>query len=528
MATYEMTELYLLNVPLENDYLHTLYFANKSAQTNYFKSKAVLKETDFSYQRKDSVIRYPAEYDDLLKCNYVMYRNTAYGDKWFYAFITKLEYISEGMTKIFIETDVMQTWAFDYTVKTSFVEREHVNNDRVGLNTVPEQVETGEYVCSAETRNPAFNSGSFVIGVTVDLNSSDLDNVGGKKYNGVYSGVRYYVMEQTQLNETIVRLADAGKSDAITCIFCCPSSNYFCTTTIGTKGYAEVDASDRAYSFNWSDELFVGATTPPKPTHLDGYVPKNKKLFTSPYCYMLMSNNAGGSAIYQYEHFYSETCDFTTYLSITPGFSIRMIPRYYKGIPYNYEEGINCGKYPICNWNTDVYTNWLTQNSVNIGVSMLTGAGQIIGGVAMGTTLLGAPIGAGAISHGVYTIASTIGEVYQHRLQPAQAEGNLNSGDVTYSMGSIGFTAYQMTIKKEYARIIDEYFTAYGYKVNRFKVPHKNHRTNFWYTKCIDVNIDGAIPMEDMQKIKNCYNTGITFWKNPANIQNYSVTNSIV
>ena len=207
--------------------------------------------------------------------------------------------------------------------------------------------------------------------------------------------------------------------------------------------------------------------------------------------------------------------------------SIRAIPQHYNGVAMNNEEGLNAGKYPICNWNTDVYTNWLTQNAVNIGISLGSSVFQIAGGLAMGVTPGGQLLGAGAVGSGALSIASTLGEVYSHSLQPPQAEGNLNSGDVTFSAGFNNFRAYQMTIKSEYARMIDDYFTMYGYKVNHVGKPVHWLRENFWYFKTIDVNIDGAIPMVDMQKIKDCWNNGITFWSNPANIGNYRVSNNI-
>ena len=68
----------------------------------------------------------------------------------------------------------------------------------------------------------------------------------------------------------------------------------------------------------------------------------------------------------------------------------------------------------------------------------------------------------------------------------------------------------------------------FGYKVNIVKTPAKAHRSRYWYTKTIDVNIDGAIPSKDMQVIKDCYNRGITFWRNASEIQNYSLINTIV
>ena len=85
-----------------------------------------------------------------------------------------------------------------------------------------------------------------------------------------------------------------------------------------------------------------------------------------------------------------------------------------------------------------------------------------------------------------------------------------------------------MSIKAEYARIIDDFFDMFGYKTCRVKVPNKAHRQNWWYTKTIDANITGDIPNDELNRIKRAYNEGITFWRTPANFLNYSVNNGIV
>ena len=56
-----------------------------------------------------------------------MYQNANYGDKWFYAFIVNMKYISDYTTEIEILTDAFQTWQFDIIFKQSFVEREMLN-----------------------------------------------------------------------------------------------------------------------------------------------------------------------------------------------------------------------------------------------------------------------------------------------------------------------------------------------------------------------------------------------------------------
>ena len=244
-----------------------------------------------------------------------------------------------------------------------------------------------------------------------------------------------------------------------------------------------------------------------------------------------MDNNGGGSAVYKYELFNdandSTLCDFVINFALTPGCSIRLLPVYYNGLLGNPNcDGLNAAKFPICNWTTDVYTNWLTQNAVNIPLQIASSAVTIVGGVGLMATGAGAAAGGGAVVSGALGIASTIGEIYSHSLQPPQSEGNVNSGDVTFSQGDLTFTAYQMSIKKEYAAIIDDFFTMFGYKVNRVKKPNTKHRQRFWYTKTIDVNIDGAsVPQKDLQVIKNCYNNGITFWRDALDINNYSEDN---
>ena len=508
-----------MSVPLENDYLHTLHFDSVGEQTTYFKGKTVKTGEDFSYQRKEKVIRYPLHVDSLLGCNYVMYKNSHYSTKWFYAFITKMEYVNDGLTNIYIETDVMQTWAFDYTVKASFVEREHVADDTPGLHTYPEGLEMGEYICSKKVDDEVSDGFIFVIAATMDLSGANVENaeglnfenVGGTIYGKTYSGVRYFgYATSKQVDYVLANVAKAGKSDGIVSLFVCPS-DFLNITEAGEITSSRIDP------YYWSGS----SGTLARPGTVGGYSVKNKKLLTYPYMYLLMSNNAGNSAILKYEQFSDPSnCDFSIYGTVTPGFSCRIMPRNYNGVAENNEEGLNLGKYPICNWNTDTYTNWMTQNSVNIGTNL---AASGIGVLASIATL----DGEGVVS-GLTGVANTMGQMYAHSLIPPQSEGNINSGDVTFASGNLCFSAYQMSIKPEYARMIDGFFDMYGYKVNRVKVPEKNHRESYWYTKTIDANIDGAIPMEDMQSIKGCYNRGITFWRRPEVIQDYSIYNPII
>lgn len=519
----KLTVVRLLNVPLENDYLHTLYFSSKSAQETYFTGRTIENGVyqNLSYQRKDNYIRLDVPIDDILNANYIMYKNSSHLDKWYYAFITKTEYKGDTVTFIHIETDVIQTWFFDYTVKQSFVEREHVDNDAIGLHTIEEGLELGEFVVNDMTKLGGVDAVTdlrYILGTTANpLNGDDLE--GGGKYNGIYSGVKYYgYRDSSALNTALKNLADAGKVEAITGVFIAP---WTVCAGIG-------------------DDNVVPETNAPSVSHcpidknykLNGYTPRNNKLKCFPYNYLGVSNNNGTQAIYKYEYFSGDTAMLDIYEVLCAGISSKLIPVNYKGVELNHDEGITGGKYPICNYAVDMYTNWLTQNSMNNAIGV--GSGLLSIGIGL-ASIAAAPVTGGAsllagggVLAGASQVMSTLSRVNQASMMPDQARGNTNSGDVITSMLANCFMVYNMSIKKEYAQIIDGYFDMYGYKVVTCKTPNKNHRENYWYTQCINVNIDGNVPMEDMKKIKECYNRGITFWRNPSNIQNYTVSNNII
>ena len=556
MNNPNISRLVLLKTSLESDYKHTLYFTDSGSQRDYFLTRKV-KDYDFTnltYLRKDHSIKVPLIYDDVVGCNYVMYQNAS-DTKWFYAFITDLRYISNGVTEIIIETDCIQSWLFAYTVQPSFVEREHVSDDTIGANTYPEQVELGEYVVNKHsmsgytgTANPQEYYGDYMTAVVAVSEYKNAEgewvNATGTQYTNVYSGVRYYGFPASangfeKLNTFINSYAN-GHIDAIQFMFLAP---YQLTSPHDDGHIVGRNTIDQRWINNYNDGAYieknsVNLTMDLTSNSLDGYKPRNNKLMCFPYRYLNVSNNCGTSVIYHYEQFFDIVNNvkkslkpiFTIKGCLTPGCSVRMTPKYYKGTEENDDESINMGKFPVLNWNSDVYTNWLTQNALNIGLSLTGDIAQIIGGAGLmalsGGT--GALVGASGVANGISGITNTISQIHQMSFTPPQVKGNINNGDIITASGRNDFHFYDMSIKQEYARIIDGYFDMFGYKVCRVKTPNKAHRGRYWYTKTIDVNIDGAIPNKDLQKIKEAYNNGITFWRNGSEIGNYSLSNNIV
>ena len=145
------------NVPFSNNYKNVIQFNDKTSQENYFKSLPNILADDFKYVRNNGTIKVPYYRDEILEYNYLMFKNKAYGDKYFYAFITNISYINPNTSAISFELDVFQTWFMDVQFKPSYIEREHCqrwNSDGTPvINTIPEGLDYGsEYVYKGHTR----------------------------------------------------------------------------------------------------------------------------------------------------------------------------------------------------------------------------------------------------------------------------------------------------------------------------------------------------------------------------------------
>ena len=523
------TDLILLKVPINIDSSNQINFTDATAQYNYFYSLEKDVETGFTYQRKDNIIRYNACMDDIIEFNYCMYKNNNYSDKWFYAYIDSMEYANDEMTYIKIKTDVYQTWQFDIQIKDSFVEREHVNNDTIGLHTIPEQLETGEYINRSDVTNFGIGSCHAVVCTSEDP-FRQTETYPYNVVNSIPSGLHYFVVGDFTSVNFIGWVTDwaAKQSDLslIQSILLIPDSmtgydptpsNYWSYAITGGFNYAPYHKLDTVIT----GSINMGDTSISKPySNIDGYVPKNNKLFVWPYNYLIVDNNGGSCEEYRYEDFSTSNCVFNTQGSITPGCSIKTLPKNYKNVTNNYSESLNALKLPVGSWQGDVYTNWLTQNGVNLGVNFATSTAGIVSSVATGNVATGVS--------SILGIASTLGSVYEHSRIPNQVYGNQNSGDVTYSMGQSTFTAYKRNIKSEYARIIDNYFTMFGYKVSTVKKPNITGRRNWNYIKTINCNIEAYIPQGDLLEIKDLFDKGITIWHNPSTFLDYSQNNDIL
>lgn len=321
------------------------------------------------------------------------------------------------------------------------------------------------------------------------------------------------------------------------------------------------------------------------------YTPHNNKLLTYPYTFMHLTNNAGASTDYKYEDFTNEgysdleedennpkfLCSFALYFSLGSNGSMKVVPlgtggnpvlnygtnelsNTYKGIvtmcynngtvpdrsgggsdPYQIQEitdtsfepsqvtsyGLTGAKFPTVSWNNDSYTNWLTQNGVNIQTSyaksIVSGVSGILGrGESADVNDLASPAG-----NLLNTALTNYAAIETAQNQPNTAEGSVNSGDVVFGTTHGDYTMYQLRIREQYAKVIDEYFDRFGYKVNRLKIPEVDSRLYWNYIKTVEANITGYMPQKALNTLRKCLNRGITIWHDPESMYDYTKYNAI-
>lgn len=518
LAVSPDSQFRLLKCPLRLDDHNQLTFSTLANQTSYFQSLPYLTDLNMSYIRKDGVLRISMTasgtnqltYEDIIQYNYCMYQNTHYDTKWFYAYITDVKYVNDGCCELSLDTDVFQTWMFDLTLQTSFIEREHVDDDGIGKNTIPENLEMGEYLSNSWDYTAELDDYAYMVCATTNPDGTETTyatNMGGIPYAG-----KVYYCSSLQGLVNIINSYGAYKKN-IYAVYMIPE---IATPNVQTEAFEGL-AAPMAYTIEQT-----------KPTSLNGYTPTNKKLLSFPFYYLLVSNNNGQSTILKWENFSTAKAGFTLQVIPTIGGDFKLTPDNYEGGTHFEEYALIGGKLPTLSWSEDLFTNWISQNGVNVGIGAGAGALSIVGGIGAIMTGAGAPVGLGMIAGGVGSIASSMGQVYQHSMDATSFKGNVNGGSINVAGERNGFYFYRMSIRYEYAAKIDNYFSMFGYKVNRIGTPHIHARAYYDYCKTIDVHISGNIPEQDMIKLRSIFNNGCTFWHYTNYFMNYSVTNSIL
>lgn len=527
----------LQNVPLDNTYDHTIYFSSGTAQVQYFVGKQKYNLTSLTYQRVNrNTIRVGMKADLLYNCNYLMFQNSAYGTKWFFAFITAVEFINNECTEITFEIDVMQTWHFDYELGECLVEREHTATDRIGDHIMPEPVATGEYVYNGY--GTITNMGDMVVCLAiVDL----VEQSEGQLYDGIYGGASLWVYASTDVQGINDKVNEyTQKPDAIISMYMFPK-----IFIVNIPDDHRLSYGDRAVKRTVELPAASGNDT------IDGYKPRNRKLYTYPYQFYNIDNGSGSSLALRYEFFPNTKPVVQISGTITQPVVAVLAPCSYKGVPGYDEIGgyttlntetIQLSSYPICSWNVDSYQAWVAQNTIPQAIrSVQAVAPAIAGGVSSGRDVasaagggmaggaLGLAVGAAQAAPAILNQAANVFvDNYTASIQADICKGSFNNGGANTANRKQQFFGGRCTVTRQYAEMIDDFFDMFGYSIKRVKVPNRSARPHWNYVKTIGCVAEGNMPNDDLSKVCSIYNNGITFWRNGNEVGNYSLDNTPV
>lgn len=228
------TEVHLLtNVPFNYNYNNVMDFNSINDQTTYFLNKSKLEFEDLTYQRvNNNSINLEVAYEELYDINYMMFQNDRIPGKWFYAFITSYDFVSPRVTRISYQVDVYQTWLFDMTWQSTYVEREHTkrfNNDGTPvINSLDEGLAYGsDYIITSVRKYEQVQDVIWAIIISkVDLSYINTGKYyGGSTLNDIQTPLYFYCIPISINSDYNVKL-NTWEPDEIKDIF-----NLFSTHT---------------------------------------------------------------------------------------------------------------------------------------------------------------------------------------------------------------------------------------------------------------------------------------------------------
>lgn len=508
------TLILLKGCPCDPDYNNTLYFVSAGLQEAYFKTLAKYTFSDLSYIRVNrGEIRVEKKTEDLYDCNYMMFQNTAFGNKWFYAFVKSVDYVSNTTASIKFEIDEIQTWYFETNFRDCFIERTHTVTDNPGENLVPENLQLGEYkYAELEGVDWGIRENFLVLATFIQQEGSYVDAAGQSLF-GNYSGLSVsHIVNSENLLNFISGAITAHKDEGIKAIYKIPAK-------FGTAFDAYKDGLNVA-----NIEYAVPAGYGSK---FGSYTPKNNKLYTWPYYGLYITNNQGASATFPFEYFnlVSNAARFSVLFAASPIPTAALCPSGYKGTTgVNYNEKMELTAAMYCSWTTDTFAKYMADRFGTAGVMAdiaMSAASSSVNIARAGGLAYGAP----EIRSFAVNAYQSLMEIYRAKVQPDQSHGQ-GSNDINAIGQKWCFTPYRVQITEEFAGIIDGYFDQFGYAINKVGTPSRKTRPHWTFIKTKGCTLSGSIPSDSTRRICDIHDKGITYWSNPEEVGDYSIDNS--
>lgn len=576
-------------VPFYNDYKDTRWFDNRTQQDSYFNSRTTVHNMggQNSFQRIEGrhFVKVNKSIDDLWGTNYLTFLNR---NKRFYAFVTTMEYINDGLTHVYFEIDVLQTWLFEMNFKPSYVVREHRklwNNDGTPvINTIDEGLNYGlEYDVVESIQVTPHPFKWLVIASKQPIATGDEYKASTV---GIPQPLTYYVvpffdddttpnlvLEKNNLGYTILEPSKVLKAlyeietavnnivsiyvtdfigvnvwyDSDSKTITIPDTNQFVFDVVNLKSdIGSIMEVQKITTFSaLSKEV---STNKYKLNNVDVSNVKESKLLMYPYTVLVLDDFKGNRQEFKLEYIESKqlllrwkgSVGISNFNTIAPS-------------NYNKEQNSNLSlqtsnedalisdqpndvpiladmlsaylqgeKNSIKNRQSQLQFNSMA-NLIGQGASTIasTATGNYLGTFAGLTNMVQ---GAG---NTVYELQGINAKMKDINNIPPQLQKQGSNTNYNYGNRYNGVFAMIKQIKPEYKKILEDFFHMFGYKTNELKIPNFHTRQHFNYIETKSCTITGNFNNNDLQKLKNVFDNGITLW-HTNDIGNYNLSNEVI
>ena len=576
-------------VPFYNDYKDTRWFDNRSQQTSYFNSRNTVHNMggQNSFQRIEGrhFVKVNKSIDDLWGTNYLTFLNK---NKRFYAFVTKLEYINDGLTHVYFEIDVLQTWLFEMNFKPSYVVREHRklwNSDGTPvINTIDEGLNYGlEYdvkevvnvtphpfkwlvIASKKPIATGDEYESSVVGIPQPLTYYIVPFFDDDTTPNVYlanHGTGSPLLEPSKVLKGLYEIETAVNNivsiyvtDFIGMNFSYNSSSK--TITFPESSQFEIDR----IRFKSGIESILEVKKATRFSGLGKEVSSNKyklnkvdvsnlkesKLLMYPYTVLILDDFKGNRREYKLEYIESKKLRLSWKGSVGTSNFNTIAPSYYNKkenldmvLDVSNEDALivdQSNDIPIL---SDMLSAYLQGNRNSIENrrsqiqfnSMASLVGQGIGTVASTTSgnYLGTATGLTSMVQGagnsVYELQGINAKIRDINNIPPQLQKQGSNTNYNYGNKYNGVYVMIKQIKPEYIKILEDFFHKYGYKTNELKIPNFHTRKSFNYVQTNSCTITGNFNNDDLIKLKSIFDNGITLW-HTNDVGNYALNNGVI
>lgn len=504
--------------------------------------------------------------------------------KRYYIFIDSVEWNTNATScTLHFSYDFWQTYCYDIEFQESFVEREHVSDDTFGAHILDEGLPIDEYkVTQNENLTGGMGGVSVDLGWTYCCTVADTNRILYKDEEGeidlpvVCQPSKYelstmilFSADLEDVTRFLNHMVEKNKVDSIGGLYAVPTIALTNTDLNTGNCYFEGGASahikyvgknthlPHMFRYQRKASRFFGKdayNTNMTENDSTKYQPRNSKCLTYPYQFINFTNNNGSNLVGQFE-LAKEDSDgnyfvkFDYYFPIIEGNTSFGYLYDYDGVEYNLDKSLQGQTNPELPYITNTFSAYLSanQNSIANQYDMIernldfsnkrNDFSGIMSGVSAATNLLsgnilGAAIG-GVNAYGNWALgkegnqlsATNQRKSIDSSLADQRSRGNIAHGSFMGSApitsGEYGFKAQLYQVTNENIKMIDDYFSMFGYKVNIIKRPNFFGRKYWNYIKTSGCNIIGNIPQDALNTIKQMFDEGTTIWHKVSYMYKY-------